>query len=137
MIVFIRRIQAGMIRVGPVTSACRMAFALAVVSPMLLAAAPEPAKSAMPTGTFTFATAGRVALLPNAAGYTLAPTPNTSLSAPQPLNANSKAPEWSPSLFRPKRTYRGEGFIDGSTAQDQQQRRLAPAPGINLNVPLD
>lgn len=125
-----------MIRVCRVTSAFRMTFALVVVSPMLLAAAPEPAKSAMPTGTFTFAAAGRV-VLPNGTGYTLAPTPDTSLSAPQPLNANSKAPEWSPSLFRPKRTYRGEGFIDGSTAQDLQQRRLAPAPGINLKVPLD
>lgn len=126
-----------MIRLSPASASRALAFALAVSTPVLVAAAPGPAKSINPTGTFSFATIGRV--IPDSAGYgyTLAPTPDTSVSSPQPPDANSKTPEWSPSLFRPKRTYRGEGFIHGSTAQDQQQRRLAPAPGINLKVPLD
>lgn len=112
------------------------ALMLAAVSPLLLGAAPGPA---LPTGTFALATTGRAITVPNGPsfGYTIAPVPNSSVSAPRPLDANSKAPEFSPELFRRKKTYGGEGFIAGSTLQDQQQRRLAPTAGINLKVPLD
>ncbi len=108
---------------------------LAVSSPLLLAAAPGPAL----TGAFALATNGRAVTIPNAPsfGYTIAPMPNNSVSAPRPRDANSKAPEFSPKLFHPKKTYGGEGFIAGSTVQDQEQRRLAPTPGLSLKVPLD
>ncbi len=111
-------------------------FILAVSSPLLLAAAPGPA---LPTGTYALATNGRAVTIPNGPsfGYTIAPMPNNSVSAPRPREANSKAPEFSPKLFHPKKTYGGEGFIAGSTVQDQEQRRLAPTPGISLKVPLD
>lgn len=109
---------------------------LAASSPLLLAAAPGPV---LPTGTFALATTGRAVTVPNGPsfGYTIAPVPNSSVSAPQPLDANSKSPELSPELFRRKKTYGGEGFIAGSTLQDQQQRHLAPSAGLNLKVPLD
>ncbi len=42
----------------------------------------------------------------------------------------------SPSLFRRTSTYRGEGFTTGSTAEAEQNRRLAPTPGVNLSMPL-
>ena len=110
------------------------------MSPLLLAAAPGPASSAMPTGTFTLATVGRAVTTHHglsALGATLAPMPNSSVTAPRAVDANSKAPELSPSLFRPKKTYGGEGFIAGSNVQDQEQRKVGPAPGINLKVPLN
>ncbi len=121
----------------------RLALALALLTiasvPPAMAAAPAPSGTMMPTGTFTLANIGRVTTSNGApgAGYTTAPVPNGSLSAPLPANANSKSPEFSPSLFRPKSTYRGEGYIAGSSAQEQQQRKVGPAPGIKLKVPLD
>ncbi len=115
-----------------------LAAASAIAAPLLLAAAPAPAT--VIAGTFALATAGRAVTVPDGSqgyGYTLAPTPNNSVSAPMPLDFNNKAPEFSPGLFRPKKAYGGEGFIAGSTVQDQQQRKVGPTPGINLKVPLD
>jgi len=109
---------------------------LAVSSPLLLAAAPGPAL----TGAFALATNGRAGCHdPQRPIIRLhdRPMPNNSVSAPRPRDANSKAPEFSPKLFHPKKTYGGEGFIAGSTVQDQEQRRLAPTPGLSLKVPLD
>ncbi len=127
-----------MIRPPSLRLARALAIASAVASPLLLAAAPAP--STMIAGTFTLATTGRAVTVPDGSqgyGYTLAPTPNSSVSAPMPLDANSKSTAISPGLFRPTKTYGGEGFIAGSTIQDQQQRKVGPTPGINLKVPLD
>ncbi len=45
--------------------------------------------------------------------------------------------EWSPNLFTNARTYRGEGYVPGSSVQASQQRNVHPAPGISLKVPLE
>ncbi len=68
-------------------------------------------------------------------GYTPAPMPNSEEVAP--VAPQSAQPQWSPSLFRAGRTYRGEGFVPGSSVQASQNRNVHPAPGISLNVPLE
>ena len=68
----------------------------------------------------------------------LAPVPNLALAAPIPTVAKGPAqPEFAPRLFAAQKTYRGEGFVTGSTPQIAQDRRQAPAVGFNLRLPLE
>jgi hypothetical protein len=72
---------------------------------------------------------------PVAGGYALAPMPNQDAFAPRV--AESKGPEVAPSLLGGKsNSYRGEGFVSGSTPQVTQQPKRMPMPGISLKVPL-
>ncbi len=66
-----------------------------------------------------------------------APMPDADIFAPVPRVDDPKAAHVTPSLFRPKTQFRGDGYSPGSTAQESQERILKPAPGISLKVPLD
>lgn len=72
---------------------------------------------------------------PLASGFDVAPTPNQNSFAPRAVE--SLGPEVSPSVLGGKlNTYRGEGFVSGSTPQGMQQPKRMPMPGISLKVPL-
>lgn len=115
-----------------------------VLATLVAAAAPGSAQSPkrrpilpdtviVPQGTYPARTQSQVAAA-DPGGFTPAPMPNADDAAP--VAAPSNEPQWSPSLFRPGRTYRGEGFVPGSSVQASQNRNVRPAPGILLNVPL-
>jgi hypothetical protein len=63
--------------------------------------------------------------------------PDADIYAPVPRADYPKAAQVTPNLFRPKTQFRGDGYSPGSTAQENQERQLKPAPGISLKVPLD
>ena len=68
-------------------------------------------------------------------GYAAAPMPNQDASAPRIVE--SQGPEVAPSMLGSKTTsFRGDGFISGSTPQVAQQPKKMPLPGISLKVPL-
>lgn len=68
-------------------------------------------------------------------GYVAAPMPNQDAAAPR--MAESQGPEVSPSMLGGNSTsFRGDGFISGSTPQVAQQPKKMPLPGISLKVPL-
>ncbi|MBV9537998.1 MAG: hypothetical protein JOY70_03580 [Acidisphaera sp.] len=71
-----------------------------------------------------------------APAFTAAPMPNTDLNAPIPTEANGNAPSLAPSLFSPRATYRGEGFVSGSTAQGAQFSKVKPGFGGTLSIPV-
>lgn len=64
-----------------------------------------------------------------------APVPNSAARGPTEL-AVPRGAELSPTMMGPKYTYQGEGFLRGSTVQSEQNRKLRPAAGVNLTVPL-
>lgn len=69
-------------------------------------------------------------------GFALAPMPNQDAFAPRAVE--TQGAEVSPSLVggRAPASYRGEGFMKGSTPQVTQQPKRMPMPGISLKVPL-
>lgn len=79
-------------------------------------------------------TAPVIARAPGGA-YDVAPTPNRDLSAPTVID-NSNNAYLSPGVFARSRQNRGEGFLSGSTAQEEQNRRAMPGAGFNLTMPL-
>lgn len=76
------------------------------------------------------------AMRPPAGGpvFEPAPTPDrdTGLAAPRASND----PSLGPALFTRRNQYRGDGFSPGSTAQEEQERRVRPGVGLNLRMPL-
>lgn len=92
-----------------------------------------PDTTLVPQGTYPAQTPSQMAAA-DPGGYTPAPMPDSDEAAPAAPASNE--PQWSPSLFRPGHTYRGEGFVPGSSVQASQNRNIRPAPGISLNVPL-
>lgn len=64
-----------------------------------------------------------------------APVPDLDAAAPRPRES-APGPHLTPSLFRPGRTYQGEGYTPGSSLEADQANRFRPRPGLNLNVPL-
>jgi hypothetical protein len=72
---------------------------------------------------------------PVTGGYALAPMPNQDTYAPRIVE--QQGPEVSPSILGGKsNSYRGEGFVSGSTPQVTQQPRRMPLPGISVKMPL-
>jgi hypothetical protein len=69
-------------------------------------------------------------------GYTAAPMPNPDANAPVFLDSARQQPTLAPSLFNPKATYRGEGFVAGSTVQGAENSKVKPAVGGTMSVPL-
>ena len=70
-----------------------------------------------------------------ATGYAAAPMPNQDASAPR--IAEAQGPEVAPAMIGGKTTsFRGDGFMPGSTPQTAQQPKKMPLPGISLKVPL-
>ena len=112
--------------------------ALPVVSLVLMAASPLPR-----TYDLRFSTEAPSLIVPTAPvvsrapkpDYDVAPTPNRDVSAPNgPASSNNAY--LSPSLFSRTQQNRGEGFLSGSSAQAEQDRRAGPGAGFNLKVPL-
>ena len=64
-----------------------------------------------------------------------APVPNNAVNGPVALQV-PRGPELTPTIMGPKYTYQGEGFLRGSTVQSEQNRKVRPAAGLNLTVPL-
>ena len=64
-----------------------------------------------------------------------APLPNRELSAPF-AKLDDTSTSLAPTLFTNKDSYRGDGFIKGSTAQSEQERRVRPTPGFSLVMPF-
>lgn len=64
-----------------------------------------------------------------------APTPDRDNTGPTGPRA-SNDPTLAPALFTRRNQYRGEGFSPGSTAQEEQERRVKPGAGFNLRMPL-
>lgn len=64
-----------------------------------------------------------------------APTPNRDASAPPPPRAGND-PQLSPTLFTRRNQFRGDGYSPGSTAQEEQERKVKPGAGFNLRMPL-
>jgi hypothetical protein len=63
-----------------------------------------------------------------------APTPNRDVELSKPKASNDTT--ITPSLFTRPEEYHGDGFSKGSTVQSDQDRRLKPAPGFSLHMPL-
>lgn len=64
-----------------------------------------------------------------------APMPDSGARGPVALQV-PRGPELTPTMMGPKYTYQGEGFLHGSTVQSEQNRKVRPAAGFNLTVPL-
>ncbi len=80
-------------------------------------------------------TAGPSGPAPRVRSFEPAPTPNRDYEAPAGPRA-SNAPQVAPGLFTRKDVYRGEGFSRGSTSESDTERRVKPAPGFSLRMPL-
>ena len=65
----------------------------------------------------------------------VAPTPNRDIFAPSGPAAGNQA-TLAPGLFTRGRQSRGDGFLSGSTAQEDQDRRALPGAGFNIKMPL-
>ncbi len=72
----------------------------------------------------------------NLDAFTPAPMPDLDRSAPTQRAAARGEARLAPRLFHKQTTYHGEGYVFGSTVQEEQDRRATPAPGINLVMPL-
>ena len=64
-----------------------------------------------------------------------APLPDRDNLGPPPPRASTD-PQLSPTLFTRRNQYRGDGYSPGSTAQEEQERRVKPGAGFNLRMPL-
>jgi hypothetical protein len=96
-------------------------LAEATVAPDAVSADPQPARVASA----------------DPGAYTAAPVPDSDQAAPLVAAPKPGEAQWAPNLFTGQSTYRGEGFVPGSSVQASQQRNRAPAPGVSLNVPLE
>jgi hypothetical protein len=119
-------------------------FPLAAVATALIAAAPVPDATLQPTvatialgSTISSPKPRPIETVPGP-GFTAAPTPNQDATIPFVKDPRADQAQLGPSVFAPPpKGYRGEGYVPGSTVDGEQQRRIKPAPGINLTVPLN
>jgi hypothetical protein len=119
----------------------------------LMAAAPTPTPAQTPSApvatlqpTLATATLGTSVCAPKprnigpavGPGFTSAPVPDADAVIPFIRDPRADQAQLGPSVFAPPQsTYRGEGYVPGSTVDGEQTRKLKPAPGINLTVPLN
>ncbi len=68
--------------------------------------------------------------------FTPAPVPDRDASAPTGPKIRRPDAALSPSLINRSDQYRGDGYINGSTAQSEQEKRVKPGAGFNLRMPL-
>ena len=111
--------------------------ALPIATMLAMAAAPPPK-----TFDLQYRSEGPFLAVPSSpviarqgGGFATAPTPNRDIAAP-PGGAPSQGATLAPSLFSRATQNRGEGFLSGSTAQSDQDRRAAPGAGFNLRMPI-
>lgn len=72
---------------------------------------------------------------PSPRDFQPAPLPNRDYEAPAGPRA-SNAPQVTPGLITRRELYRGEGFSRGSTSESETEKRVKPAPGFSLRMPL-
>lgn len=117
---------------------CTM-LALVPVAALVLAAGPAPRGRPLSLAvTPGLSSDAPVLGSPAPAGgsaYQSAPVPDRDLSAP--AAAENSGPQFDPTLFTPRRQFRGDGFTPGSTEQNVAQKNMGAAPGFNLKVPLE
>jgi hypothetical protein len=70
----------------------------------------------------------------NDRGFTVAPMPDPDMTAP-PVPEN-RQPHVTPTLFRLKNAYPGDGYVYGSSPQGMDDRKAATIPGVMLSVPI-
>jgi hypothetical protein len=69
--------------------------------------------------------------------YLAAPMPDTALGAPpDPLESKDQGARLSPGFYHPKDYNIGEGYLNGSTVQGEQERRAQPVPRLQFKMPL-
>ncbi len=68
--------------------------------------------------------------------YTPAPVPDRDAAAPTGPRSRRRDAELSPSLINRSDQYRGDGYVNGSTAQTEQEKRVKPGAGFSLRMPL-
>jgi hypothetical protein len=73
---------------------------------------------------------------PAASGFTPAPVPDLDQDDGSFRKSGPSKVEVTPNLFHQRETKSGDGFTPNSTIFGEQTKRLRPAPGINLSVPL-
>jgi hypothetical protein len=109
-------------------------FCVPLLAFVLLAAAPAGYNLTVPAPGSSFP----VPPEPPAAGppskFQPAPTPNREVELTKPKA--STATTVAPSLFTRPDEYHGDGFNKGSTVQSEQERRVKPAAGFSLHMPL-
>ena len=71
---------------------------------------------------------------PKPSRFEPAPLPNRDVEQSTPRATLD--PSLSPTLFNRRDSYRGDGFLPGSTAQSETERRVRPGAGFNLKMPL-
>jgi hypothetical protein len=69
-------------------------------------------------------------------GFTPAPMPDIELNSGIVRDPGPAKVGLAPSLFNEHPTYQGDGFTPNSTVQGEQTKRIRPAAGFNLSVPL-
>lgn len=117
------------VAVEPAWAQIRIADVRPIVAPPLYEA---PLRRAEPN----LGTAGDVSATAPAKQYDVAPIPNMDIATPRGVVV-AKGASVRPGVFSTSSTYRGEGFIPGSTPQGPQQAKRMPMPGISLKVPLN
>lgn len=68
-------------------------------------------------------------------GYAPAPLPNRDAVTPTSPRSSSDA-SLTPGVFTRSDQYRGQGLSPSSSVQSDQNRRVRPGGGLNLNMPL-
>jgi hypothetical protein len=108
-------------------------LALAVGAWLSAAAAPL---DAVPLAMMAPLTAGT----PTANGprrFTPAPVPNLDLDGTVPYRSGPASVRLLPSFFHQQDTVKGAGFTPNSSIFGEQMKKLRPAPGLTLSVPLE
>ena len=65
-----------------------------------------------------------------------APVPNPDMQRPASSADNGPSAQLTPNLASRQGHYPGQGFISGSAANYDPNRRFHPSPGLRLSVPL-
>jgi hypothetical protein len=69
--------------------------------------------------------------------FTAAPVPDLDTDFGVPAPKTPAKVQLNPSFYHQPDRPTGDGFVPNSTIYDEQNKRLHPAPGLNLSVPLE
>jgi hypothetical protein len=70
-------------------------------------------------------------------GFAPAPVPDIDKDGGALHKAGPAKVELTPNLFHQRQTYQGDGYTPYSTVQGEQTKKIRPAPGFNVSVPLE
>jgi hypothetical protein len=72
-----------------------------------------------------------------ASAFTPAPMPDPDLDPNSFRHTQPARVELTPSLFHERQSFHGDGYTPNSSVEGEQTRKIRPAPGFNLSVPLE